>query len=273
MTADDAVTGHYSLGGLRERIQAGLTVLDETPTVDALGAVDEFHIGGRPATMRLIEQMDLGQSDHVLDIGSGLGGMARSVASTTSARVTGVDLTAEYVEVATWLTELVGLTDRIAFIEASANDLAAPEQPFTAATMVHVGMNIADKAALFERLKTVLAPGSTFAIYDIMGVAPDAAAALTYPTPWARSIETSYLATSDEYTELLTTAGFTITAVNDRSAAAMAAFQALASAATKGPAPLGLHLVMGPETPTKIANMIAGVRAAVIAPTEVIAHL
>lgn len=268
MTFDD-VSAHYSFGGLRERIEAGLAAIGEPPSVESLGPVDEFHVGGRPATAHLIDQLHLGPQDHVLDIGSGLGGTARFIASHTGARVTGIDLTIEYVEVARWLSELVNLGDLVSFRNESATDLTTVAGEFSAATMVHVGMNIADKAALFVEVANALEVGGTFGVYDIMktgDVDP------TYPLPWAANQAISELATADNYVEVLGDAGFEITAVTDRSEHAQAAFGQLAqaAAASGGPPPLGLHLVMGPTTPTKIGNLRAAIDAGILAPTEII---
>ena len=260
---------HYSSGALRERIEHGLNTLSQPPTVASLGAVDEFHVGGRPATAHLVEQLELGPADRVLDIGSGLGGTGRYIASSTGAAVVGVDVTEEYVHVARWLTELVGLSSVGEFVHAAAADLPAQEREFSAATMVHVGMNIPDKAAVFTDVAAQLAPGSTFGIYDLMitgSERPD------YPVPWASTPTTSFLETADDYVAHLAAAGFAIEVVTDRSEAALAGIAQQAAAATNGPQPLGLHLVMGPATPTKFGNLVAAIRSGAIVPTEIIAR-
>jgi cyclopropane fatty-acyl-phospholipid synthase-like methyltransferase len=82
-------------------IRTGLKSLGKTPdstTVDDLAAVDEFHIGGRQASEDLLGQLDRSPHHHVLDVGCGLGGAARLVASRYRSRVTGIDLTDEHVE-------------------------------------------------------------------------------------------------------------------------------------------------------------------------------
>ncbi len=62
-------------------------------------------------------------ADHVIDIGSGLGGPSRYLAATYGCRVSGVDLTPEFVETAIALTARVGLSDRVNFRVGSALDL------------------------------------------------------------------------------------------------------------------------------------------------------
>jgi SAM-dependent methyltransferase len=263
------IAAHYSFGGLRERIENGLAKLGTTPTVASLGPVDEFHVGGRPATAHLIDRLELGASDRVLDIGCGLGGTARYIASATGAKVTGVDLTREYIDVAAWLTQLVGLDARATFVHASAADMPRAAQPFTAATMVHVGMNIPDKEVLFADVAAQLAPSARFAIYDLMVTG---AAEPEYPVPWAASSATSALETAAAYQANLRATGFEIEVVEDRTEAALAGFEQLASSASDGLPPLGLHLVMGPTTSTKFGNLAAAVRNGIIAPTEIIAR-
>jgi len=265
----DDLVAHYSFGGLRERIEQGLQASGAAPSVALLGAVDEFHIGGRPATEHLVGRLDLDADSRVLDIGSGLGGTARYIASAHGSHVTGVDLTAEYVEVADWLTELVGLGELVEFVHASASDLPAEFGPFTAAVMVHVGMNIPDKRAVFSAVAERLEPGATFAIYDLL-VTGDAQP--EYPVPWARSAATSALEPADAYATHLIDSGFLIEAIEDRTKAGLAAIDRLAAASADGPAPLGLHLVMGPTTPTKFGNLVAAIRSGIIAPTEIIAR-
>lgn len=260
---------HYSFGGLRARIEQGLRELDADPTVEVLGAVDEFHVGGRPATARLVSQLGLGVGSRVLDIGSGLGGTARYIASSAGAEVVGVDMTEEYVQVATWLTELVGLSSSVHFVHASAADLPAAERSFSAATMVHVGMNIEDKATVFTSVADQLEPGAAFGIYDLMVTGADRPA---YPVPWAATESDSFLETADDYTAHLTAAGFTVETVADRTDVALAAIGQQATATADGPPPLGLHLVMGPTTPTKFGNLVKAIRASAIAPTEIIAR-
>ena len=62
-----------------------------------LSVMDEFHIGGREATEAIAAQMKLRPGMHLLDVGSGLGGPARFFASKFDCRVTGIDLTEEFV--------------------------------------------------------------------------------------------------------------------------------------------------------------------------------
>lgn len=265
MRSDDDLIHHYGGADLTETIDAALRQLgiDGAVTADHLAPVDEFHIGGRPATHHLLDRMPrpLG---HVLDVGCGIGGTARLLASGQAERVTGIDLNPAYVATGDTLNERVGLADRIDLHAASATDLPFDDASFDAAVMLHVGMNVVDKRRLLTEVARVLRPGAVFGIYDIMRRADGEVA---YPVPWAASAATSHLATAADYRRAAEQAGFEVTAEEDRSAFADEFFARIRSAT---PSPLGIHLLMGVETPTKVANMVAAVEAGTIAPTELV---
>ncbi len=101
--------------------------LSKLTTAD-LVIVDEFHIRGRKATLELGEKMNLNARSHVLDIGSGLGGPARTLAETYSCRVTGIDLTQAFCDAATAMSDWVGLGNRV-FIQARRRHKLALRQP------------------------------------------------------------------------------------------------------------------------------------------------
>jgi SAM-dependent methyltransferase len=268
------IEAHYTHGHLTRAISAALAALGRTPhgiTIDDLGPVDEFHIGGRQATEDLITQLHLSRELHVLDVGSGLGGAARVVASRYGCRVTGIDLTAEYVETARTLSEWTGLGERLAFHHGSALALPFDDASFDAVYMLHVGMNIPDKPGLAAQVARVLRPGRLFGIYDVMRTGP---AELTYPVPWASTPELSALAPPEMYKAALRASGFEVVAERNRREFALEFFQQLWArmARAGGPPPLGLHLVMGPDAATKVGNMLANVEAGTIAPVEIIAR-
>ena len=72
MDYEQTVARHYARSGLVEQIlqalsAAGQDIAALTPA--DLAPVDEFHIGGRQATMNLAAQLDLNSGQHLLDIG------------------------------------------------------------------------------------------------------------------------------------------------------------------------------------------------------------
>ena len=64
--------------------------LDRTALRPAdLAPVDEFHIRGRAATLEIIDALGITADSHVVDLGSGLGGPARTLAEVTGCTITG----------------------------------------------------------------------------------------------------------------------------------------------------------------------------------------
>ena len=274
MTVEESVAEHYTTGGLLERILAALTSLGVDPSRARpadLKPVDEFHIGGAAATRALLAQLSLTPKSAVLDIGSGLGGTARLVAEETGASVTGVDLTPEFVSTAGALSRLVGLADRTSFEVGSALAMPFADDSFDVALLLHVGMNIPDKAALMAEAARVLKPGGTFAVYDVMKVGPDA---IDFPVPWAETAGQSFLATVDDYQAAAVAAGFSEVTSQDRSAKALDFFaDQRARMEAEGAPALGIHLLLGTSRAEKIANMVSNISAGRIAPTELVLKL
>ncbi len=268
----DMVAGHYTQGNLLDAILAGVERLGkstDTVTVDDLVPVDEFHIGGRRATESLFEMVGIAPDDHVLDVGCGLGGASRFVAQRYGCRVTGIDLTQEYIETGNALCSWVGLADQITLEQGNAMELPYSDGAFDKAYMLHVGMNIANKQMLTAELYRILKPWGVLAIYDVMRVSDGD---LLFPVPWATTEEESAVSTPEEYRDALRAAGFSVTVERNRHDFAMDFFAKLqtATAAAEGSPPLGLNVLMGETAQLKIKNMIANISQNIVAPVEIV---
>jgi SAM-dependent methyltransferase len=265
---------HYEQGRILDRIKEGLSALGKTPTTvtaEDLSPVDEFHIGGRQATGDFLDQLRLKADGRVLDIGCGIGGAARFAATRYGSTVTGVDLTGEYIETGNTLCSWVGLSNQVTLLHESAMDMPFEDGSFEAAYMLHVGMNIEHKAALTVEINRVLKPGGYLGIFDVMRIGDGD---LDFPLPWSSLPETSVVGTPDEYKKSLAGTGFKLIAERNRRDFAMAFFADLRTrmADSKGPPPLGLHILMGEKTSEKISNVVAQLSKNCIAPIELIAE-
>ena len=273
MTTEQQVAKHYTHGSLLQAIFDALKQMGKDPdrlAASDLSAADEFHLGWRAATAALAKDLGLARGVHVLEVGSGIGGPARYFAEAHGCRVTGIDLTDEFVQVAGELTRRCGLGDLVSFKQASALDLPFGAGAFDAATLIHVGMNIQDKATLFRNVRRVLKPGALFGVYEVMRASDGE---IPYPMPWAQTIETSFVETPDTYRKLLADAGFKIEREENRRDFVLAlAREMREKVAVHGAPPLGLHVLMGPASRERLGNVMATLERGTIAPIEIIAR-
>ena len=271
MTIEQTVAQHYTHGSLEAALLDGLRRSGKNADridPDDLAPADEFHIGGRQATTEFADQLGLRPGMELLDIGSGIGGPARYFAHHRQCRVTGIDLTDEYVRVAGALSERAGLAGSVRFVQGSALALPFPPASFDGAYMLHVGMNIGDKATLFAQVKRALRPGGMFGVYDVMRTG---AGDLAFPVPWARTAESSFVAAADDYRRLLRDAGFAVQKERERRAFAIEFFEKMqARVAESGLPPLGLHIAMGADFRDKVRILVANLENGLVAPTEMI---
>jgi ubiquinone/menaquinone biosynthesis C-methylase UbiE len=224
--------------------------------VDDLAPVDEFHIRGREATLELANLIALSSDDHVLDVGCGIGGSARFLAENFGARVTGIDLTLEYCELATELSERAGLSELLNFQQASALALPYADDTFDVVWTEHVQMNIEDKAKFYEEMVRVLRPGGTLIFHDIFA-GPNRS--LSYPMPWATSEASSFLRHPAFVQEVLIGAGLTQRVWRDCTDAAKAWALDVRERMNSATVPtMGVHLLMGDNAKQKVDNICDG---------------
>ena len=222
MSDTRAIASHYTSGDLLARLEARLREdgFDPArPTAEALAPYDHFHGRGLEATEDMAGMLQVAETDHVLDIGSGLGGPARYVATRFGCRVSGIDLTAEFCDVARHLTALLGLEERVSISRGDALAMPFDDAMFDGAYSMNVSMNIADKRALYREIHRVLKPGAWLMLSE---AAQGPGGEPAFPTPWARTASSSFLATEAETRANLESCGFAIESLRDTTEAALA---------------------------------------------------
>lgn len=265
-----AILSHYAQPGVRERVLAALAAAGHELTLDGLAAIDEFHVRGRDATADLGHALGLGAGMHVLDVGCGIGGPLRRLASVHGCQMTGVDLVFDYCALAQILTERVGLAALAKVCCASALAMPFSSASFDVAYTQHVAMNIADKPALYAEVARVLRPGGRFGIYDLLqGEGGEA----LYPVPWSRSPATSFLVSASELRGHLERAGFEIVAWRDTSVESREWFARQQRRQREaGPPRLSPGVLLGDDFPVMVQNLARNIAEARVIPTLVIAR-
>lgn len=266
-----AVEAHYTRPKLEQTILQAVTWaghdLRKVKALD-LAPLDEFHVGGLESTQELVKLMKLRSGMHLLDVGCGIGGPARYFAEQQGCRVTGVDLTEEFVRIAESLTKITGLEKLVTFRRASALELPFEKDGFDGAYMIHVGMNLADKAGVFREMARVLKPGARFTIFDFMAASKEK---FSFPVPWAPTEETSFVSERNAYREALRAAGFEVEHERDRRQFAIEFTQKMFAERAGGPPALGLHLLMGEKAPVMLKNIFEAMQAGTLEPVELVA--
>ena len=272
MSDAGAITGHYTSGELLARLEARLRedgADPARPTAEALAPYDHFHGRGLEATEDMAGLLQVAETDHILDVGSGLGGPARYMARRFGCRVSGVDLTAEFCDVARHLNALLGLEERVSITHGDALAMPFGDGAFDGAYSMNVSMNIADKRALYREIHRVLRPGAWLVLSEAAqgpGGEPD------FPTPWARTAASSFLSTEAETRANLEACGFAIESLRDTTDAALAygaRSRALVEAGGK-PSHRAVSLIHGALAEDAAANSARALKERCAVPIELV---
>jgi ubiquinone/menaquinone biosynthesis C-methylase UbiE len=272
MDTDREVSAHYSRGNLLSRLNAALLedgVDVDHPSIEALAPYDQFHGRGLEATREIAGLMQAGPADHIVDIGSGIGGPARYFANAFGCRVSGIDLTPEFCDVARHLTRLLHLDARITFEVGDALAMPFASASFDGAYSMNVSMNIADKSGFYREIHRVLKPGAWLVLSE---VAKGEGGDLDYPTPWAASARTSFLSTPEETRRGMLHAGFDVIRLRSTLEEARAFGASSRAMVDRGEKPphRAVMLIHGDMATQAMANTSRGLLEGRIVPIEVL---
>lgn len=271
MSAENAIADYWATGDVYTLIVEALRKTGKSLdglTLADLAPVDHYHARGFPATVELADRLTIQPDDHILDIGCGLGGPARYLATRFGCKVSGIDITPPFVDAARKLTALLHLESQLEIVQGDGQHLPYADGNFNGALTQHVTMNVADRPGFFHEAYRVLKPGAFFALTE-HGMGPNANP--LYPAPWSLDGSGSFLATPSETCVFLEAAGFRDIVVEDTGDKYLAAYkQGIALAASGALPALGVHLLLGERGGEKTRNAARNIEQGRTQPVQVI---
>lgn len=267
-----SVQQHYGSADIVSRILAAVPWVPGNAALTAaqLYPFDQFHGRELAATRDHAALLSPGPTAHLLDIGAGIGGPARYFAATFGCKVSGIDLTPEFVTAANALSALCKLSALVDFQQADAVALPFPAAMFDHATCFYVGMNLPDKPAVLAEVVRVLKPGGRLIWTEVSsGNGPP-----HYPLPWARQPGDSQVEPQSSLVAKVSAAGFALDAVTDETRLQLDMAQKIRESGQQPSAGQNQanEVVLGADFGERRRNFIQSMGQGLITSTLILAH-
>jgi len=169
--------------------------------------------GGEALSQQLIERMQLGSDDLVLDLGCGLGGSAFLMGRMPGLQVDGIDLSENMIRQAVDRCQKYALNDRVNLYQGDCLGIDKTDH-YDAIYSRDVFLHIENKAQLFDVIHRAIKPGGRLLFSDYCcGSKP-------WQDNFSRYVSQRgyHLCTVEQYRNLLHKAGFTVTEAIDETA-------------------------------------------------------
>jgi len=205
---EEAIKTQYGQSDLDKKILAVLVTegLDTSKLIqEGFAPIEELHLRGSLATIELAREAGLNENMKVLDIGCGIGGPARTIASEFGCYVIGLDLSEEFCRAAKLINDKVGLCNKIEIRHGNALEMPFNTKEFDVVFMQHVLMNIEDKNSVFSHINRILRSKGRLALYTICA-GPNSP--VYFPVIWANNPDINFLLTVRELRQLISSNGF-----------------------------------------------------------------
>lgn len=190
---------------IKELLRDGVSL--DGLTEDILKEYDHDNYGGAGSVDILIRKAGIKSHHNVLDVCSGFGGPARYLASQVGCHVTGIDVTKTRHATAVRLTELVNLSDQVAFQHGDALNLTFKDESFDVVMSQESFAHVPNKPLLICECARVLRPGGRLIFTDIVATPT---LTTTELTRLQEGMAIASLETCEGYVQLAEQAGCTV---------------------------------------------------------------
>jgi len=227
------------------------------PTHFQLAPIDQLHIGGIKASLKLIDRMQAYSPQSVLDIGSGLGGLMRLAGERLNLSITGLDITHGLNQINQRLTALSCKDTCSSLITGDAHSLPFADQTFDLIIFQHSLLNMPDDVRVLKECQRILKTGGRIIMHEVLQ-GPQYSE-MVYPVPWARKQEDSHLMQEQAFLDLLKAANFSVECFDDWSQDALAWRQRQATKEAnieQQKPPVSPAMILGPEFKQMGANIM-----------------
>ena len=182
---------------------------------EELTVFDQLHYHGTEAVDEAVRAAGIDTGSRVLEIGSGLGGPARHLASTIGVAVTALELQEDHHLMAANLTTRCGLDDRVKHVCGDFLTHPWHGETFDAIVSWLALYHIPRRDVLVDRCRTLLDVGGHVYVEDLCALR-------SFDDPeWeelASALSASYLPTPERYRRDFADAGFEVVSVDDMTA-------------------------------------------------------
>ncbi|MFA6574841.1 MAG: methyltransferase domain-containing protein [Nocardioides sp.] len=170
-----------------------------------------YHPGGLRLTRRLLDTIEAGPGDRLVDVASGIGTTSLLAAQEYGADVDGVDLSAANVALASGAAQSLGLSGRARFHHGDAEALPLPDAAYDAVVCECALCTFPDKVTAAAEMARVLRPGGRVGLTDITADPRRLPPELTGIAAWVACVADARPV--EEYRSILAGAGLRVTAV------------------------------------------------------------
>ncbi len=179
-----------------------------TLDVETLNRFDQIHAGGISSTKKIAELIDFKKGQKVLELGGGIGGVARFLAKNFAVSTYNLDLSYCYSLTGLKLNNLIKEKINVYYVNGDANHIPFFDGLFDIVWLQHINMNIPDKKNFLREIKRVTKKTGQVVFHEWF--IKDYQRSLLFPLPWSDNETYNFLITFEDFLSLLKELGFKI---------------------------------------------------------------